>query len=301
MKLLANFVMRGYSQATLVTTVAGLLSLLLPFIGILSSAAVGLVTLRKGQREGLLLLIFATLAASLIALLALGNAWVGVGLLVILWVPIWGLANILRSTRSLATTVQLAALGGLVMVLVIHVAVGDPALYWRQLMEPLRLSLVGDGLFDADASEVLFGQLAKWMTGAFAAALVFQYLVSLFIARWWQAHLYNPGGFGDEFRAMRLRPVVGILFLVLLGWGLLAKGIGLDLAPVLGFLLLLQGLTVVHGLRGLLAVHRGWLVALYLLLVLFMPQTGLLLASIGLVDLWADIRARVAQRVSGQR
>lgn len=299
MKPLANFIMRGYSPATLVTTVAGLLSLLIPFVGVISSAAVGLVTLRQGARPGMLLLGSSTLASGLIAWPALGNPWVGLGILLVLWVPIWGLATILRATRSLNLTAQLAALGGLVVVLVVHLTVGDPALYWRELIEPLRQSLLNDGLVEAEASQVLFARLAQWMTGAFAAALVLQYLVSLFLARAWQAQLYNPGGFGAEFKALRVGSLVGGLFVLFLAWGLLAKGLGLDLAPVLGLLLLLQGLAVIHRLRELRNANQGWLVALYVLLVFFMPQMVLLLISLGLIDLWADIRARVEQRVSG--
>lgn len=299
MKPLANFIMRGYSPATLVTTVAGLLSLLIPFVGVISSAAVGLVTLRQGVRQGMLLLGSSTLASGLIAWPALGNPWVGLGILLVLWVPIWGLATILRATRSLNLTAQLAALGGLVVVLVVHLTVGDPALYWRELIEPLRQSLLNDGLVEAEASQVLFARLAQWMTGAFAAALVLQYLVSLFLARAWQAQLYNPGGFGAEFKALRVGSLVGGLFVLFLAWGLLAKGLGLDLAPVLGLLLLLQGLAVIHRLRELRNANQGWLVALYVLLVFFMPQMVLLLISLGLIDLWADIRARVEQRVSG--
>jgi hypothetical protein len=299
MKPLANFVMRGYSPATLVTTVTGLLSLLIPFIGVISSAVVGLVTLRQGARSGTLLLGASTLASGLIAWLALGNPWVGLGILAVLWVPIWGLASILRATRSLSLTVQLAALGGLVVVLVVHLSLGDPARYWRELIEPLHQSLLNDGLIKPETSQVLFARLAQWMTGAFAAALVLQYLVSLFVARAWQAQLYNPGGFGAEFKALRVGAPVGWLFVLLLAWGLFAQGLAMDLVPVLGFLLLLQGLAVVHRLRELRDANQGWLVALYGLLVFFMPQMALLLISLGLIDLWADIRARVEQRVSG--
>ena len=29
-------------------------------------------------------------------------------------------------------------------------------------------------------------------------------ILCLFVSRWWQAMLYNPGGFGEEFRQLRL-------------------------------------------------------------------------------------------------
>ncbi|NEX20518.1 hypothetical protein G3480_09380 [Thiorhodococcus mannitoliphagus] len=301
MKPIASFIMRGYSQATLVVTASALLSLLFPLFGLISSGAVGLVTLRNGPRAGGVVVALAALATALISTLALGAPLVAIGVAVVLWIPIWGLAAILRATRALGFTAQLAGLGGLVIVMVVHLLVGDPSVYWQQLMEPLRESLVKDGLIELDASRAVFEQLSKWMTGAFAAGLVLQYLLSLFIARWWQAQLYNPGGFGQEFRGLSIGRLAGLLFLMLLAWVMVAGGGGAaaDLMPVLGVLMLLQGLAVVHCLGRFWGLHHGWLAGLYVLLVFFMPQVSLLLASVGLVDTWADIRTRIAHRAPG--
>ena len=65
MKGLASFVMRGLSQAVMLTTVLALLSLLLPLVGILSAATVGLVTLRQGANAGARVGLLATLACGL--------------------------------------------------------------------------------------------------------------------------------------------------------------------------------------------------------------------------------------------
>ena len=298
MKFLATFIMRGYSQAALVAAVAALLSLLMPLLGPISAAAVGLVTLRNGMRQGLLVSALATLGAGGLAALALGSPWPALGILAVFWLPVWILAAVLRVSRSLAITVQFAAMLGLALVLVFHALVGDPAAYWLQLLEPLRQTLVADGLVEADASQALFGELANWMTGSFAAALVFQLLAGLSIARWWQAALYNPGGFGEEFRDFRLHPAVGVAMLVLMALLGVVQGAGLiaDVLLVLGIPLVLQGLAVAHGVRRITGAGVSWLVGLYLLLVLFMAQALLLTACVGLVDLWADIRARAARR-----
>jgi hypothetical protein len=134
------------------------------------------------------------------------------------------------------------------------------------------------------------------MTGAFAAALVAQLLFGLFIARWWQALLYNPGGFGEEFRDLRLGRPFGVIVLLLLA--LLPFGDGASLTANLllipGVLLLLQGLAVAHQVRALKQARQAWLVGLYILMILFMPQTLILIACVGLVDIWADIRSRIA-------
>ncbi|TCT20577.1 DUF2232 domain-containing protein [Thiobaca trueperi] len=303
MKALAGFIMRGHSQAALVATAAALLSLLMPLFGPVGAAAVGLVTLRNGARQGLTTIALALLGAGILSALALGSPWLALGILLVFWAPIWTLAVVLRASRSLALTIQLAGMLGLILVLALHVSVGDPVAYWSQLLDPLRQTLLTDGLMQAEAGQALFDEVARRMTGLFAAALVFQLLMSLFIARWWQAALYHPGGFGEEFRALRLGRSLGAVILVLLVWSSFAGAGSLivDLLPILGMLLILQGLAVAHWLRQARGVHRGWLIGLYALLILFMPQMGLLIACVGLVDLWADIRARVAQRASGPR
>lgn len=295
MKPLATFIMRGYSQAALVAAVSALLSLLFPLFGLISSASVGLVTLRRGGAAGALLTLFATLAVGVFALLALGSAWPAVGILVVFWIPVLGLAVVLRRTRSLDLALQVAGLAGLVLVLTLHLALGDPAVYWQQVLEPMRQALTDDGLVQSASGQALFAEIARWMTGAFGAALLLQLLVSLFIARGWQAALYNPGGFGEEFRSFRMGRASGALILVLLLVALsgLGGGLAYTLLPVPAILLLLQGLAVLHRVHRLMGAHWGWLFGLYLLLVLFMPQLGSLVVCIGLVDIWADIRSRV--------
>ena len=68
MRLLASFVMRGMSQAVMAIGALALLSLLFPPLSVLSSAAVALVTLRRGLRDGLIVLLLGTTACALLAL-----------------------------------------------------------------------------------------------------------------------------------------------------------------------------------------------------------------------------------------
>ena len=217
MRSLAGFAMRGRSQAALVAAGVAVLSLVLPPVAVISSAAVALVTLRQGPREGLLVVGIAALGSGVLAWLALGAPRLALGFLVVLWVPLWVLALVLRATRNLALTVQGAALIGLLILLGLHLLADDPAAYWVQVMEPLRLGLVEGGVLADVASRTLVEGLAEWMTGAFAASLYVQFLLALFLARWWQASLYNPGGFGAEFRDLRLSPVLGYVALAMIG------------------------------------------------------------------------------------
>lgn len=302
MQSLASFTMRGRSQAALVMTVSAMLSLLLPLIWLLSSAAMAVVTLRKGANEGLIVGVLAGLSSGLLAFAALGGPLPAVGFVLGLWLPAWVLAVVLRRTRSLALTVQLAALFGLVIVVIIRLQAEDPTAYWVELLEPLRRVLVEGRLLEATGSEQLVVRVARWMTGAFAATFYFLLLLALFIGRWWQALLYNPGGFGAEFRALRIQSAVGYVALglavvvLLLDEAMWAAGLLLLLAP----LFLLQGVAIVHSLAHTYSVHRGWLIGFYASLLLVAPHTEILVVGLGFLDNWTDLRARVAARKNNQ-
>jgi hypothetical protein len=296
MKAIATFVMRGPSQAALVAAVMALLSILVPPLGLISAASVGLATLRNGPAYGLIVSGVATVGMGALAWLALGSPLPVVGVLLLLWVPVLALSVVLRSTRSLGLAAQVAGGLGILIILIAHVTMDDPAATWLGILEPFREALVKDGVVTEQASAAVFAELAGWMTGAFAAALVAQLLLGLFIARWWQALLYNPGGFGEEFRDLRLGRSFGVVALLLLAALPFFDGVGLaaNMLLVLSVLLLLQGLAVAHQVRALKQARQAWLVGFYVVLILFMPQTLLLVACVGLVDIWADIRARVA-------
>ena len=301
MQSLASFTMRGRSQATLVAAAFAMLSLIVPLIGLISSAAIALVTLRKGADEGLVVGAFAGFAGGLLAFAALGSPLPAVGFVLMLWLPVWVLGLVLRQTQSLTLTVQVAALFGLVVVAGIHLFTADPAAYWMELLEPIRRSLVGSSVIDAAVSEWLVVQAARWMTGAFAATFYFQLLLALFIGRWWQALLYNPDGFGAEFRALRMRSEMAYSALGLAAVVLLSDRAtwATDLLLLLTPLFFLQGMAIVHSLAHAYSAHRGWLVGFYGLLLLVMPYAEILVTGFGFLDNWVDLRARVAARKKG--
>jgi hypothetical protein len=294
MQSLAGFAMRGRYQAALVAAGSAVLSLVLPLVALISSAVVALATLRQGPREGALVMGIAGLGSAGLAWLVLGAPWPALGFLVVLWVPLWALALALRETGNLALVVQAAALLGLLILLGIYGVTGNPAAQWVALMEPLRAGLVEGEVVSEAASRVLVEALAKWMTGAFAASLYAQFLMALFIGRWWQALLYNPGGFGREFRDLRLHPALAWLALALVVVRVLRPEAvwPFDLMVLLAPLLLLQGLAVLHAVRVALGAGIGWLVALYVLLVVALPYAEGLVCALGLADLWLDLRRR---------
>ncbi len=131
MQALASFVMRGVPQAVMVIILLAALSLLLPPASIFSAAAVALVTLRSGAIPGVLILGLATGVSGIIALFALGGFNLAIGFLILLWLPAWLLALVLRSSRSLSLVVMGALLLGVVMIGGQFIQTGDPVAEWR--------------------------------------------------------------------------------------------------------------------------------------------------------------------------
>ena len=135
-----------------------------------------------------------------------------------------------------------------------------------------------------------------------AAALTMTLVGSLFIARWWQALLYNPGGFRQEFHALALGKVFAAVAVVLLVMNIVsmdgANVVAGDLLILAGFLFTLQGIAVVHGVVARTQASKGWLIGMYVLLLLpmSMAQMLIVLAAAGFGDNFINFRAYVGNK-----
>ena len=307
MQRLAAFAMSARWRAVAIAAVSAVLALLAPPLSsplaYAGAAVIGLVTLRLGAVEGLGVLLAGAGLLAVLGLVAGGLSLPLAAGALLLWLPVWLLALVLRLGRSLALTLQGAAVIGAILVVLAHGWLGDPAQWWSaQLQETLAPALAEHGL---DAAYL--PDLAQWMTALSVAALVFGVLLSLLLARAWQAGLYNPGGFGAEFRALRLgRRFALVVLLVgalaaLPQLGVIAT-VASDMLFTLLLVYLLQGLALVHALVRSLQAQRGWLIGVYVLLVLAAAQVVPLLALLGWMDAWIDVRGRYAGRDrSGER
>ncbi|VAX14268.1 hypothetical protein MNBD_GAMMA24-826 [hydrothermal vent metagenome] len=317
MKGLAAYVMRGRLQALLIAS--GLLPLalmLMPLswpLSFFSAAVVGLVTLVQGVREGLLVLLGGCLVVSLLGLLIPGNVFVVIGFALLAWLPVWFLALVLRQTVSLNLSLLLGALLGIIAVGSFFLFTGDPATWWYQhFIHNVLPVLEKAGMVFNDRTK-LEAELLKashLMTGSLAAFMLLGAVAGLFIARRWQASLYNPGGFQSEFYQLRfgVTPALVALALLaaaLLGPGLLGRGLWADLlvnilSPVV-VVFLFQGLAIGHVLIKARGRNSAWLVGMYMLLLFGLPYSPVLLALLGMFDNWLDLRTKFGGQNTGGR
>lgn len=295
---LASFILRGPMQATLVAVVSALLSMLLPpmtwVLAYVSGATVALVTLHVGAKQGMQVTVGAVIAAGVIAFLALRAPLLSVGFTLTLWLPTWLAALVLRRTQSLALALQSAVGLGVAGVLVTFALTGNPAELWQPLLQELRPTFEQHAAFsDTEQLDRTLAVVAQLMTGFSAAYAVLGVILSVFLGRSWQALLSNPGGFRREFTDLRFDYVTGFIALAVLAMaGLGQVTLATNLLVVLVVLYLFAGLAVVHGVVARSGASVGWLVALYVLLVVALVQMVLVLALLGLADTWANFRTR---------
>lgn len=291
MNWLAGLVMRGRAPAVLVTVVFAVLSIIVQPLVYLSGAAVALVTLRLGAGPGLFVTVAASAVVFVLAGLSVGNPAYALAFVVGVWAPVWVLAIVLRATINLPTTVLTGAGLALAAVLGMHAVFGDPAQFWMQVLDVfLKDADLGGQL--TELKEVL----ARSMTAMLAMAWLFGVYISLLLGRWWQAMLYNPGGFKTEFLGLHIGkwPAWGVVALSL--WAMVDKGemgsLPTDLAVVSLAPFALVGVSLMHAWVEYKERSVWWLLPVYLLALFLLPQVIFSLALLGLSDGWVDWRSR---------
>ncbi|WCM51909.1 hypothetical protein OH720_02505 [Pseudomonas sp. WJP1] len=288
MRALAEFIMRGRMQATLV--VAGCAAL--PLLYWLGAAAGCLVLLRRGLKDALGVLALGLLPALIwwlysddprALLVLLGSA---------------SLALVLRASESWNRVLLVSIAMGVVFSVVLGAVFGPQIEMLAQALIKVMPSLLGEVYqqMSVDEQARFASLITPILTGLIAALLQIVSVLSLIVGRYWQALLYNPGGFGREFRAVRIP--LGPAMLLLAGM-VVTPNLGVQmsmLVPLCSVPLVFAGLALIHGLVAQKRLARFWLVGLYVTLLLFMQLIYPLLVVLAIVDSLIDFRGRLAPK-----
>ncbi|MFQ6591447.1 MULTISPECIES: hypothetical protein [Pseudomonas] len=288
MRALAEFIMRGRVQATLV--VAGFAAL--PLFYWLGAAAGCLVLLRRGLKDAVGVLALGLLPA-LIWWLQLGDPRV---LLVLLGSS--SLALVLRASESWVRTLLVSVALGLVYSVMLGAAFRPQIEALAQEIVKILPLALGDiyQQLSVDERARFVSLIAPVLTGLIAALLQVVSVMSLILGRYWQALLYNLGGFGREFRSIRIPTGPAMLLLACMVVGPNFGPQMALLAPICSVPLVFAGLALIHGLVARKRLARFWLVGLYVTLLLFMQLIYPLLVVLAIVDGLIDFRGRLAPK-----
>ncbi|MFG0410644.1 hypothetical protein [Pseudomonas sp. NY5710] len=274
MRALASFIMRGRMQATLVVVI----SAVLPLLFWLSAAAGSLVLLRRGFRDATSVIVGGLLAG--LAVWVMGDP---ITFLVI--AGALALAAMLRAEHPWSRVLLASAVFAVAFSLVLDLALA-------QTFDMLAKAFA-EAMPKIEGEPVLSGELIRPVLVASTAVTVQLFSVlALMLARYWQAALYNPGGFGREFRELKLpKQTMSVLVAVMV----VAPFIGpqfIILASASSLVLVLAGIALMHGLVAQGRLAGFWLVGMYVTLPLIMQLIYPLLVVLAIVDSLIDFRGR---------
>lgn len=281
MRALAEFVMRGPLQAAGVAT----LTVAIPLLFWIGAAVLGLVILRLGLRQGVNIGIWASLPA--LGWAIVGNDPTALSVLVITV----AMASVLRLTQSW----ERSLLAGSLVTLLVGMLL--PMLYPAMLDQLVQTGVSFYQQYNPEVARELGDQLEpvirQTMNASMAGTFLVIAVVVTMLARSWQAKLYNPGGFREEFHGFRLSGPVAIGCVAVMVAGPL---LGLNSVLVVwaaGMPMVLAAIALVHGAVGRRGMGVQWLVIFYVALVILGPSLLFLLVALAFVDSWLDIRKRI--------
>ena len=281
MSALARFAMRGWLEAAIIASLAFAAQGLFVGIEVIGGAIIGLVLLRHGERQALIVGSWA-----LIPILA----W----LVVVDTVPflfrafgLWLLFSVVVLTSVLRMTTSWSLL--LIVHLGISIAVALLIQFAGQTSIEQMQTLLADVFVQAkvDAPEQLISTyIGLWIALFYGLMPV----VSVMVARWMQASLYHPSGFQTEFHRLRM-PRVWVLGLgssiVLL---LLSGSDFITLIMLMIIPLSLIGIAIVHHEVERRKLGMEWLVLFYVLMVLLNWFVISLVVALAIIDSLVDYR-----------
>ena len=270
-----------------------LLTLLLAWLG---SAAVALAILRRGLQASANVFLFVLLLAA---------AWAYTGNIVPLSTLLCSsiLAVALRATSSWSTVITLTPFVIIIWAGALLVFASDYVallmVYAEQGLDVFKqqLELAAANGGNPERAEQMLAQMppltAEHLLGNLAFMQMLLTLISLFTARWWQAKLYNPGGFQQEFYQLRLNRT-NILVLVA-GLVLFSSIEGYhQWAWLFAIPIIVVGIALVHALVALKQLSRHWLFGFYVIFITFAPVVPLLMMAV-IADSALDFRLRLTK------
>ena len=281
MKALAEFILRGRLQALIVALIGS-------FFPLISSAAIALVSICKGAKEGTLLFLWVSLALVLIQQAGSENP-----LLTAVSIASLGIMVIAATVHKVLASWQWTLLAIVAVAVAISQALG---IFMESSVTNLvataqeMLSNVKSQEQDAQMS---IGLTDSMLLGLVATILAVGSMMSLMLARWWQAGIYNPGGFQKEFHSYTIDAKIAVLLVVILIVGQFLPQSSKLWAELAVLPLLVAGIALVHFIVKLFGQGKQWLAFVYVGMIMVGKRVTLILVLLGLIDSLIDLRSRL--------
>ena len=281
MRGLAEFIMRGRWQALAVAVLGSVLVIAAP----MSAAAIALVTMAQGMRNGTWVALWALLPALLLGWVS-GDYGTGF-LLLSVYVGAVVLAQTLSLSLALIAIIPVSAVGGFVL-LTFNTAFLEAML---SMLDAWIAALQSESPETGDSLNAL-RPTANQVAGLMATGNAFLASLSLLLGRYWQAALFKPGAFGEEFRALKLPGALTASLVLVAMAGALNGSETAAWSALAGIPVTLAGFGLFHHIAKRQQLGGTFLTVGYVLWVIVDGlKVGVLLAV--LLDAFLDLGRRV--------
>lgn len=306
LKRLSHYLLQHRLQAVLLTFGCSFV----PVLGVLGILYAAFVTLRKGVAEGAVMTAAATLPYVISFMLASHDPstlpivlWTAVGVAVTSNMLTWVFAVLLYRQMTWSGILQVAALVGVLVISVVHLAYPNIADWWAAQLTTyytqaatMMSGVLTSGVVTPSDSQLESIKVTKYYaTGMIVSAVLLNAILQLMVARWWQSVLFAPGVLRKELHNIRLTPLAGVLFGLSLVFSYMGNGVVLDMMPILYMLFAGAGLSVVHYFFALMVspTRWFWIAVLYVTLLFAMPTSMVFISMVALLDIWLDLRKKL--------
>lgn len=284
MRGLAEFVMRGRWQALAVAVLGSVLVFAAP----ISAAAIALVTMAQGMRDGSWVALWSLLPALLLGWVS-GDYGTGF-LLLSVFVGAMVLAQTLSLSLALLAIVPVSAIGG-VLLLTLNSA------FLEAMLSMLDTWIAALQAESPESGESLnaFRPTVTQVAGLMATGNALMASLSLLLGRYWQAALFKPGAFGEEFRAFKLPSVLTALLVLAAMLGALNGSEAAAWSALAGIPVTLAGFALFHHIAKRQQLGGTFLTVGYVLWIIVDGlKVGVLLAV--LLDAFLDLGRRARSK-----
>ena len=284
MRGLAEFIMRGRWQALAVAVLGSVLVFAAP----ISAAAIALVTMAQGMRDGSWVALWSLLPALLLGWVS-GDYGTGF-LLLSVFVGAMVLAQTLSLSLALLAIVPVSAIGG-VLLLTLNSA------FLEAMLSMLDTWIAALQAESPESGESLnaFRPTVTQVAGLMATGNALMASLSLLLGRYWQAALFKPGAFGEEFRAFKLPSVLTALLVLAAMLGALNGSEAAAWSALAGIPVTLAGFALFHHIAKRQQLGGTFLTVGYVLWIFVDAlKVGVLLAV--LLDAFLDLGRRAKSK-----
>lgn len=284
MRGLAEFIMRGRWQALAVAVLGSVLVFAAP----ISAAAIALVTMAQGTRDGSWVALWSLLPALLLGWVS-GDYGTGF-LLLSVFVGAMVLAQTLSLSLALLAIVPVSAIGG-ALLLTLNSA------FLEAMLSMLDTWIAALQAESPESGESLnaFRPTVTQVAGLMATGNALMASLSLLLGRYWQAALFKPGAFGEEFRAFKLPSVLTALLVLAAMLGALNGSEAAAWSALAGIPVTLAGFALFHHIAKRQQLGGTFLTVGYVLWIIVDGlKVGVLLAV--LLDAFLDLGRRARSK-----